>query len=217
MLDFIKGHDMFGHKVELTFNKDGSEHKTVVGGFISIFIKAFLLWYTCTLFIKMWFHQDDKITTTNYTQDFDEMGYVEMSEINTVNFYTLVDSRNFEPIEYDDHAKRHIRLKAYNVAWEINGGKKRSIRQELRVEKCKISKFNDQSSKEYLATLQLQKLEPICIADRERVYLEGQNISPRAKLVYFFIEKCRGDGCAGEQDINNFINSLGLYHMSVQD
>ena len=128
MLDYIKSHDLFGHKVELTFNKDGSEHKTLFGGFVSIFIKTFLLWYTTTLFIKMIFHQDDKITTTNYTQDFEELGYIEMSEIDTVNFYTLVNSKNFEPINYDDHAKRHIRLKAYNVAWQINGSDKRSIR-----------------------------------------------------------------------------------------
>ena len=42
MLKFLKDklreQDLYGHPVELNFNKKGKEHKTLVGGLFSIFV-----------------------------------------------------------------------------------------------------------------------------------------------------------------------------------
>ena len=46
----IKDIDMFGHPIELNFNKKGSTHNTVVGGFFSIYIRMFLLFYVGYIF-----------------------------------------------------------------------------------------------------------------------------------------------------------------------
>ena len=49
----LKSIDLFGHPIELNFNKKGSRHKTVVGGFVSVFVKMALLAYVLIIFLRM--------------------------------------------------------------------------------------------------------------------------------------------------------------------
>ena len=42
---FIREFDLFGHTIELNFNKEGSTYKTFIGGLISLIVKIFLLYY----------------------------------------------------------------------------------------------------------------------------------------------------------------------------
>jgi len=44
----VKGHDMFGYTVKLNFNKDRDTHNTIVGGYLSLFIKT-----VCTIYIYL--------------------------------------------------------------------------------------------------------------------------------------------------------------------
>ena len=46
LLKFIKSQDLFGHEVSLNFNKKGSSHNTLVGGVVSVLVKAFMVFYT---------------------------------------------------------------------------------------------------------------------------------------------------------------------------
>ena len=45
---YIRDGDIFGFPIRLTFDGKGNEHKTVIGGFMSIFVKVFLIWYFYT-------------------------------------------------------------------------------------------------------------------------------------------------------------------------
>ena len=36
--NYIKNEDMFGHEIELNFNKDGDSHKTLLGGLGSLLV-----------------------------------------------------------------------------------------------------------------------------------------------------------------------------------
>ena len=49
----ITSYDLFGKKVELSFNKKGSSHNTLLGGSVSIFIRGFMAFYIVTLFYKL--------------------------------------------------------------------------------------------------------------------------------------------------------------------
>ena len=60
---FLKSQDIFGHHVELNFNRKGSTHNTVLGGCASILVKAAMLFYTAILFQKVVFHLEDDIST----------------------------------------------------------------------------------------------------------------------------------------------------------
>ena len=51
--NLIRDHDLFGHPIELNFNKSGSRHNTVLGGFLSIIIKSTLLFFAVIIMIRM--------------------------------------------------------------------------------------------------------------------------------------------------------------------
>ena len=49
MIDF----DMFGYQFGLNFNKKGDNHKTMLGGLLSLFIKTAWAYYTYMLVSKL--------------------------------------------------------------------------------------------------------------------------------------------------------------------
>ena len=56
----IQSQDMFGHTILLNFNREGTSHKTMIGGMVSIFLKFFMTFYVYYNFQKMFLYQDDK-------------------------------------------------------------------------------------------------------------------------------------------------------------
>ena len=42
-LKAISNQDMFGHDVKLNFNRNGHEHKTLIGGIVSILVQMVLV------------------------------------------------------------------------------------------------------------------------------------------------------------------------------
>ena len=56
----IQGQDMFGHRINLNFNREGNSHKTIIGGLVSICLKLFMTYYVYYNFKKMLFYEDDK-------------------------------------------------------------------------------------------------------------------------------------------------------------
>ena len=60
--NFLRSHDLFGHKVDLNFNNRGSVHKTVVGGTVSLLLVKMLMGvYIFLLMRKLVTFGDDKI------------------------------------------------------------------------------------------------------------------------------------------------------------
>ena len=57
LLKFIKSQDLFGHEVSLNFNKKGSSHNTIIGGAVSVLVKAFMAFYTVLLVKTMVLYQ----------------------------------------------------------------------------------------------------------------------------------------------------------------
>ena len=49
----ICSHDLFGHKINMNFNKQGNIHKTLVGGICSIVMKLCIVAYVVFLFLKL--------------------------------------------------------------------------------------------------------------------------------------------------------------------
>ena len=49
----IKSFDLFGHPINLRFGKHGHEYKTVMGGIVSLFIKAFMIVMISEMFYNM--------------------------------------------------------------------------------------------------------------------------------------------------------------------
>ena len=72
MQNFLKNQDLFGHPVHLNFNGGGPQHNTVVGGFVTLFVKALMLAYVSFLIKRMVMYEDDELTTTITSLEFEE-------------------------------------------------------------------------------------------------------------------------------------------------
>ena len=55
----VLDHDLFGHRIALNFNRGGDTHRTIVGGFFSIFIKIALTFYVFIKVVKLVSFGDD--------------------------------------------------------------------------------------------------------------------------------------------------------------
>ena len=60
----LKSQDIFGSKVRLNFNRNGSVHTTSIGGFVSIILKLMYVGYMAILILRLITHDDDR--TYNY-------------------------------------------------------------------------------------------------------------------------------------------------------
>ena len=61
--------DMFGHVINLNFQREGDSHKTAIGGFFSFFIKLAMSLYVFFNLKKMILHEDDNNTTEYNLED----------------------------------------------------------------------------------------------------------------------------------------------------
>ena len=55
----VRDQDMFGHVINLNFDRRGDSHKTMCGGVFSIFFKGFLTFYVYLMFTKLMFKTND--------------------------------------------------------------------------------------------------------------------------------------------------------------
>ena len=60
-MEIIKNQDYFGHKIELKFKRKSSEHNTLMGGCVSVFINLLMMCYVAFLVKKLIRFEDDKI------------------------------------------------------------------------------------------------------------------------------------------------------------
>ena len=56
----IKNFDMYGHPIELNFDEEGTNHKTLIGGIVSMLIQIGLLTYIVIVFVRMFTFAEDK-------------------------------------------------------------------------------------------------------------------------------------------------------------
>lgn len=75
----IKEHDYFGQDIVLNFNKEGNNHKTVAGGFVSIILKLLMCVYFFMIFKKWLFKENNT--------EFSEIGLNDLEEADELNFH----------------------------------------------------------------------------------------------------------------------------------
>lgn len=59
--DWVRSQDFFGHSIHLNFDKNGETHNTTIGGFFSIFIRSFILWYVFLNMFKLFSYGGDNM------------------------------------------------------------------------------------------------------------------------------------------------------------
>ena len=101
---------MFGEPILLNFNRKGTTHKTLIGGFISLFVQIGLMIYLYVHVEKLVKNLEDKIMITNQLMDMgDTTNFKYMNETGFMDSYVLV--LNNKPIQYNDDAMRYLTIK----------------------------------------------------------------------------------------------------------
>ena len=86
---FIVNQDMFGHTIALNFDQNGSDHKTFIGGVMSILIKIVLFAYIMTKAVIWLFVGDPKLNTLAYGIKLDEEPQTLFNETEVTVFHVL--------------------------------------------------------------------------------------------------------------------------------
>ena len=109
---------MFGHTINLNFNKEGDSHQTLIGGFFSIFIRFAMFIYVFMNFKKMILHEDDSTFTEVNTIDLEEYGEKPFSETE-MNMFHVIRKQKTGALFLNEETARHIDIKyvQYNVDW----------------------------------------------------------------------------------------------------
>ena len=80
---------MFGHTINLNFNKEGDSHQTLIGGFSSIFIRLAMAVYVVMNFKKMLLNEDDSNFTEVNSLNLDEYGAKPFNETEMMMFHVI--------------------------------------------------------------------------------------------------------------------------------
>ena len=80
-MDWMREQDYFGHTVTLNFDRNGDTHKTIIGGFFSIFIKAFIIWYVYLNFYQLLTYGNDNMQYTESLVDLEQRQMVKYHEM----------------------------------------------------------------------------------------------------------------------------------------
>ena len=65
---------MFGYSIPLNFNKEGDQHTTFFGGFVSILLKLVISLYIFINVRKMFSYDDDDTSSSTKKLDLDAIG-----------------------------------------------------------------------------------------------------------------------------------------------
>lgn len=80
---------MFGHTINLNFDQQGSAHKTIVGGVISIFLKVFLGILLILNIVKMYKRDSNNNSTLYELVKLSEIGVVSFNETKLFPFHVI--------------------------------------------------------------------------------------------------------------------------------
>ena len=75
----VKDLDMFGHPVQLNFNRKGPAHNTVCGGIASILAYSLLITYLARKINTLFTKGDTQLSTDLGTTDLNELGAVSLN------------------------------------------------------------------------------------------------------------------------------------------
>jgi hypothetical protein len=111
---------MFGHTINLNFNKEGDSHQTSIGGFFSMLIRVTMGIYVFMNFKKMLLFEDDSTFTEVNTLDLDEYGEKPYDETDMFMYHVIRKQKDSPSrLMLTEETARHIDIKyvQYEVDW----------------------------------------------------------------------------------------------------
>ena len=100
----------------MSFNKQGTSHKTLYGGVCSILVYMLLLVYFIVLAVRIINHSNDQNNSINLFEDFTDEGVtIPYKTMGSVIFFTLYKSDFLgKSLNYDDNMKKYLSFDSYH-------------------------------------------------------------------------------------------------------
>lgn len=96
--DWVCDKDFFGHTVTLNFDNKGDTHNTAIGGFFSLFIRAFITWYVTLNIYKLITFGGDNMQYTESLLNLKEMKDVDYDKTFFRIFVELKNHKYMDPM-----------------------------------------------------------------------------------------------------------------------
>ena len=122
VINWLRNQDVFGQPVQLNFNRNGPNHKTVFGGVVSIFSTSLLLVYMGIYLDKMINYRDDKISLIANSLNFKEQGTLKFSDLNFIPIAGIINGKLDRPWTLDAETFRHITIRWEQWAYDYSKG-----------------------------------------------------------------------------------------------
>lgn len=198
----IKSFDLFGHPVQLNFDQNGPVHKTLLGGAFSIIVRLLIAVYVLRLLKKLIMADEPTTTSVDTVATLDD---VVVSQTSLLLLHTFSHSGGSQKLS---ELRRNVDI--YFVKTEMSRESNTVIKEtRIEVTNCTFSDSDPVLPFKTDATLAL------CSADPQ-IRLQGQDSSPKATLLQFRIDRCRGRGCASDSEIDNYIQQLNIEAWSLE-
>ena len=85
----LKDYDMFGHQVQMNYNREMDTYNTKCGGCMSFCIKLMMLIMVIEKFRIMWYLLDDNIVKSSHSIDLVEAGELDYRATNMNMFWAV--------------------------------------------------------------------------------------------------------------------------------
>ena len=108
---FIMNQDMFGHQININFNKNGNSHGSAIGGFFSIILRLMMLFYVFMIIKKMALNEGDTNFTQNDILDVNTAGAVNYLEAEVNIFHVLYKQKDRVNVYLTEELKKYIEIK----------------------------------------------------------------------------------------------------------
>jgi len=104
----IKDMDMFGHTINLNFNKEGDTHNTLLGGCFSFLIRITMGIYIFVNVRKMIFFEDNANFTEVSALNLDDEGVVDYTDTAFLLYQVIKKQSDGSILDLSDEVLRHI-------------------------------------------------------------------------------------------------------------
>lgn len=226
--DRIKEIDMFGHPIELNFNRSGSRHKTVIGGFFSIFIKGALLFFAVIIITRVFTYDDNKERQHSYLIEMDADSPEALLDVKYSGMRAkvfLAIRRQFGEMidESEDVLTAHLTVTAVqqDIDWYKVNTDQFNIETYFRMRRCTQDDFGDDALAEKLFASwagYMIMCPELVNEDGKELTFSGAKGMMRTSSVTFRVEKCRqGSRCRSEQEINEYIQDISVQTWIIQE
>lgn len=213
----LKKIDLFGHTMTLNFNQKGRTHTTYIGGFCSIFLYAFFIFFISRKSLQLLNREEDKLGIMDVNAK-DVNVRMDIVWAHQVNIYSKTNSREYSVVTDDEDSRKFVDFNYYyrvidwyadltvdNYYTYVPIGKK-----ELTVENIGPD-FYEQYMTSY------DGIGPFYIPEIDTADIELQDNMDawQSRQIVFGITRCAFD-CASPADIDDYIERLQIDGYSFQ-